>query len=77
MTTDPARIQDGLQKERPEALTVVFCTYQSLPLVEAVQAVSTPAFDLVVCGSAPHDRRGGHGTELEGQPVDLALPPGA
>ena len=28
VTTGPARIQDGLQKERPEALTVVFCTYR-------------------------------------------------
>ncbi len=52
VTTDPEKIQDGLAKARPEALTVVFCTYQSLPLVAAAQAQGAPAFDLVVCDEA-------------------------
>ena len=52
VTTDPARIQTGLTQERPEALTVVFCTYQSLPLVADAQAAGAPAFDLVVCDEA-------------------------
>ena len=52
VTTDPEKIQAGLGKERPEALTVVFCTYQSLPLVAAAQAKGAPAFDLVVCDEA-------------------------
>ncbi len=52
VTTDPDRIQAGLQTARPEALTVVFCTYQSLPLVAAAQATGAPAFDLVVCDEA-------------------------
>ena len=52
VTTDPARIQAGLQVIRPAALTVVFCTYQSLSLVEAAQAAGVPAFDLVVCDEA-------------------------
>ena len=52
VTTDPAKIEAGLGKERPEALTVVFCTYQSLPLVAAAQAQGAPAFDLAVCDEA-------------------------
>ena len=52
VTTDPHRIQEGLQQARPEALTAVFCTYQSLPLVVAAQAIGAPAFDLVVCDEA-------------------------
>ena len=52
VTTDPEQIQAGLEKERPEALTAVFCTYQSLPLVAAAQAKGAPAFDLVVCDEA-------------------------
>ena len=52
VTTDPEKIQAGLGKERPEALTAVFCTYQSLPLVAAAQAKGAPAFDLVVCDEA-------------------------
>ena len=52
VTTDPAKIEAGLGKERPEALTVVFCTYQSLPLVAAAQTQGAPAFDLVVCDEA-------------------------
>ena len=52
VTTDPEKIEAGLGKERPEALTVVFCTYQSLPLVAAAQAQGAPAFDLAVCDEA-------------------------
>ena len=52
VTTDPEKIEAGLGQERPEALTVVFCTYQSLPLVAAAQADGAPAFDLVVCDEA-------------------------
>ena len=52
VTTDLEKIQEGLQAERPHALTVVFCTYQSLPLVAAAQAEGAPAFDLTVCDEA-------------------------
>ena len=52
VTTHPDRIREGLRVERPAALTVVFCTYQSLPLVAASQAEGAPAFDLVVCDEA-------------------------
>ena len=52
VTTDPEKIQEGLTKDRPEAMTAVFCTYQSLPLVADAQAAGAPAFDLVVCDEA-------------------------
>ena len=52
VTTDLEKIREGLQAERPHALTVVFCTYQSLPLVETAQAEGAPVFDLVVCDEA-------------------------
>ena len=52
VTTDLEKIQEGLQAERPRALTAVFCTYQSLPLVATAQAEGAPAFDLVVCDEA-------------------------
>ena len=52
VTTDPEKIEAGLAKARPEALTVVFCTYQSLPLVVNAQANGAPTFDLVVCDEA-------------------------
>ena len=52
VTTDLEKIQAGLGKERPEALTVVFCTYQSLPLVATAQVKGAPTFDLVVCDEA-------------------------
>ena len=66
VTTDPAQIQQGLQVERPEALTAVFCTYQSLALVEAAQAAGAPAFDLVVCDEA-HRTTGVEDTERNRQ----------
>ena len=62
VTTDPVKIQAGLAKERPEAMTVVFCTYQSLPLVVNAQANDAPAFDLVVCDEA-HRTTGVEDTE--------------
>ena len=52
VTTDLEKIREGLQAERPEALTAVFCTYQSLLLVAKAQAEGAPAFDLVVCDEA-------------------------
>ncbi|MCY4526662.1 MAG: DEAD/DEAH box helicase family protein [Anaerolineaceae bacterium] len=52
VTTDPAKILGGLQKERPDVMTVVFCTYQSLPLVADAQSAGAPDFDLVICDEA-------------------------
>ncbi len=52
VTTSPAKITDALVSEAPEAMTVVFCTYHSLPLVEQAQDGGAPRFDLVLCDEA-------------------------
>ena len=52
VTTDPSKISQALQYTDTEAMTVVFCTYHSLPLVEQAQAEGTPAFDLILCDEA-------------------------
>ena len=52
VTTDPLKISQALQETDAEAMTVVFCTYHSLPLVEQAQDEGAPAFDLVLCDEA-------------------------
>ena len=52
VTTDIEKIRTGLSTERPDALLAVFCTYQSLALVEEAQSQGAPAFDLVICDEA-------------------------
>ena len=52
VTTDLEKIRVSLSTERPDALLAVFCTYQSLALVEEAQAQGAPAFDLVICDEA-------------------------
>ena len=52
VTTDPAAISAALQGARPDAMTVVFCTYHSLGIVEQAQDGGAPAFDLVLCDEA-------------------------
>ena len=52
VTTDPERITEQLSAPRPDAMSVVFCTYQSLPLVVRAQEAGAPSFDLVICDEA-------------------------
>ena len=52
VTTDPARISTALSEPRPGFMTVVFCTYHSLPIVESAQDAGAPSFDLVLCDEA-------------------------
>ena len=52
VTTDPEAISAALQETHGEALTVVFCTYHSIRLVEQAQDEGAPAFDLVLCDEA-------------------------
>ncbi len=52
VTTDPASITQALQKTDTNKMTVVFCTYQSLPLIEEAQAEGAPQFDIVLCDEA-------------------------
>ena len=52
VTTDPAAISEALQEPHGDALTVVFCTYHSIRLVEQAQDEGAPGFDLVLCDEA-------------------------
>ena len=52
VTTDPEKIAEKLAAEHGEAMTAVFCTYQSLELVAQAQADGAPAFDLALCDEA-------------------------
>ena len=52
VTTDPAAISDALRPAEERAMTVVFCTYHSLPLVADAQNAGAPPFDLILCDEA-------------------------
>ena len=52
VTTQPGKISAALSKPSRDALTVVFCTYQSLPLVKQAQRNGAPEFDLALCDEA-------------------------
>ena len=52
VTTEPSKISEALQETDDEGMTVVFCTYHSLPLVEKAQEDGAPAFELILCDEA-------------------------
>ncbi len=57
VTTDPDRITAQLTATDTSAMTVVFCTYQSLSLIADAQSSASllgpaPAFDLAICDEA-------------------------
>ena len=52
VTTEHEAIGDALREPAGEVMTVVFCTYHSLPIVEAAQDDGAPAFDLALCDEA-------------------------
>ena len=52
VTTDPSSISQTLQNPDTDKMTVVFCTYQSLPLVEKAQDEGAPPFDIIFCDEA-------------------------
>lgn len=52
VTTDPSEISRALHKPDTGKMTVVFCTYQSLRLIEETQNSGTPLFDIIFCDEA-------------------------
>ena len=52
VTTDLDTITYALKTTDANAMTVVFCTYHSLPLVEMAQGHGAPAFDIIFCDEA-------------------------
>ena len=67
VTTNPEQILESLRSPRPDALTVVFCTYHSVSLVQQAQDAGAPPFDLVLCDEA-------HRTTGIERPGDKASP---
>jgi predicted helicase len=47
-----ARQVKGMKKASPDALTVIFSTYQSIKVVAESQAYGIPEFDLIICDEA-------------------------
>ena len=52
VTTDPSSISHTLQNPDSNKMTAVFCTYQSLPLIEKAQDDGAPPFDVIFCDEA-------------------------
>ena len=52
VTTDPEAVADALTHHSPGEMTVVFCTYQSLPVIAKAQDRGAEPFDLMICDEA-------------------------
>ena len=52
VTTDPKAISKALKLTKSDVMTVVFCTYHSLEIIEAAQDEGAPPFDIVLCDEA-------------------------
>ena len=52
VTTDPLSISHTLQNLDTGKMTVVFCTYQSLPVIAEAQNNGAPQFDIIFCDEA-------------------------
>ena len=52
VTTHPSEISRALHKPDTGKMTVVFCTYQSLPIIEESQNNGAPQFDIIFCDEA-------------------------
>jgi predicted helicase len=53
VTTNPAKLREEMEhRKRAKGLTVVFSTYQSLPVVADAQKLGVDSFDLVICDEA-------------------------
>ena len=52
VTTDPSSISHTLQNPDSDKMTAVFCTYQSLPIIEKAQDDGAPPFDVIFCDEA-------------------------
>ena len=63
-TTNGARLAEQLAADAPEAMTVVFATYQSINVISAAQGAGVAAFDLIICDEA-HRTTGVFGEEGE------------
>lgn len=67
VTTNTDSISKALSDSTSDAVTVVFCTYHSLGLVQSAQDAGAPAFDIILCDEA-------HRTTGIEQPGDKTSP---
>lgn len=68
-TTKPDRLMAAYEASaRPDGLTVVFSTYQSIDVIHAAQKMGLPDFDLIVCDEAHRTT----GSALPGVPKEEA-----
>lgn len=51
-TTEPKRLAEEASREDPEAMTVIFSTYQSVEVLEEAQGLGLPPFDLMILDEA-------------------------
>lgn len=51
-TTNPAKLVERAATQDAERMTVVFSTYQSIPVITAAQEQGLQAFDLIICDEA-------------------------
>lgn len=51
-TTNPAKFVERAATQDAERMTVVFSTYQSIPVITAAQEQGLQAFDLIICDEA-------------------------
>lgn len=51
-STNAAKLYERAAGGNQDKITVIFSTYQSLPVVAAAQSLGLPAFDLVICDEA-------------------------
>ena len=52
VTTNAEAVTRALRDRQHDAMTVVFCTYQSLPVIAQAQRDGAPALDLALCDEA-------------------------
>lgn len=62
-TTNPARLTERASVLDSERMTVVFSTYQSIPVITAAQQEGLSAFDLIICDEAHRTT----GAKIEGE----------
>ena len=62
-TTNPVRLAERASSANPERMTVVFSTYQSIPVITAAQKAGLQAFDLIICDEAHRTT----GAKIEGE----------
>ncbi|MGU9956858.1 MAG: DEAD/DEAH box helicase family protein [Arenicellales bacterium WSBS_2016_MAG_OTU3] len=68
-TTQPAKLFEKAGVNDAERMTVVFSTYQSIPVITAAQKQGLPQFDLIICDEAHRTT----GATIDGEVIGAQL----